>query len=1826
MARYPIGLADLLRAATALEVEGLEGLRAIESALGVERRESQTHRRTDSHPPEETPTPDRDSEAPHQPDPRDIAETDEGDGPDDDRSEAPATPTPDPFRLVELEPRRRRAARLRSRPLDLGPPAKTRIHPEPLVPARWTRSLLVRGLTQSSPGTELDVDALLDCAARGQIPRRIPYRDEQTLRRGVVLFVDRTPSFAPFANDVDGLLGPLRVVAGPALLAELAFEGDPQDGVYDLRSGRSQPYEHPLRGSTALVLGDLGVLSRRRRGNTDWVALGRRLKRAGVEPAALVPLNPKRLSRELLGTWRVVPWGVRRGAAALDPTGEWMSLLDDPSSLPVGLRILHRSSPHAFELARRLSLAARIDPALVRAMRRRFLPDADPAIEAELASSPIIASRGATGLEFEDRARDALREHLAADRGSLTETHVALLGFRKEHGAELTLQLEERWNRDLLEADAGPSPSIRKDLRRLLSTLLRADEQRERVARWVFARMPRFAAEVRELPEARRLHAAASLALGAGVSHQSGSDFDAGLGDLIDSMPTVEIGVALSGGQVVVHEPPRPGDSPVEVPDTVPRTLELRAWSPEVSEARKARKSGSPALDIVRERFSSNPNGLGPTVETLRWRRDGEARSEGSFETIALEDIRGQCRGLVAEREATSEASSTPMLRVERIVVLGRTAKLRADVSGALARGRVLLDRQSHPVLGADRAWRMRAVRVEAPGREPSLRCVWELPYVEGEAAYEQRIWTRGADLILGVLDAGDDGVMSGALGTWVKAIGTVPLEERPSCQLLSVALRTRGTAALFPAEQTRTEAPRPFHTEWQLNTDLDPERLGEVLDDWIEGHLGVHGLRTVPEPELWSHVEKIDNEFDALGPQGVIELAEFSDAVSYGESLESSSAATTEGATETAPPTVLDQRPALEALGVIEFESPTGFAVDSRDLPSWVTQLVQHANEVAEPDGRASKHDLVQIEFSNAPIDSTHVGMRYLAEAVVGLATDRQLLIAEDYDARSLPWHPKTDSAGNEAPSRVEGHGIDALERGPFFLTDHPALDELRNWHEEASRHERVAVLFGAPGCGKTSLAREFVEDVLRQEGRHAVEVWSLKENPRLDEFEEWLRRRVPGVVEAEDWGAVCAIVAAETSEVPTLFVIDGQSHDYEGLQGIPPLTPPLDANPVLRLLRAFAGNSGGSHRVLVTAIKKPLIVKGGKRSRSVEMFGVTRDQAAQFLDRQDLSGGVAARDRLLRLAGLHPECLQAIANWTSKSEEEWDSGPVSEGDIEAAMPDILAVPLDRLASFMRDDPSMPEVQILAELHALGWSPHPADLQLARRDGKVETAWILDRHRDLAPILDRLERRGLVWKSEDGRLEVEPNQEAIWSRQHATNFEALRSFVSDALFGEIPGVLESPVSMAMYARHRLLESAVRSDRRGSRTAGLLAELTGRLVSPRSALRGDLVEVCMGIPGLHPRVAQDPGTESKPLLEFWSIVGKTAVEVGRLGPACEWFDEFWNQPGALELSSELTREPAEAHLSALHSSGRFENQAQGNPLLAIDGIAEAYEVLRACTDITQGRTRDHQARWRIAELERSGVLANLGWLVQLQVAETLLRYESSGAKDSIVRAIAQRIRKQHSGERGPRYVAEMLDLATRSHRTARNATRLMNPMGWANTEGDIHVNLRVEREMAKIDWRTGKHERGLELCESSVAVAAEHGHAFFEFDFANLAARFAHELRSGGAESRFERVLERCGPEGDIVYPWAEAEAILGLAKVHQEANRPRDAARAYAEATDLMEGLGHPRVDEGRTGMRRLASYVPKTQQRAKGRKAREAKPMKDDPPAASEESSSEA
>lgn len=1826
MARYPIGLADLLRAASALEVEGLEGLRAIESALGVERRGARTHRRTDPVPPEETPTGDRDFEASRASDPRDSAETREHDESEDDVSEAPEAPAPDPFRLVELEPRRRRAARLRSRPLDLGPPAKTRIPTEPLVPARWTRSLLVRGLTQSSPGTELDVDALLDCAARGQTPRRIPFRNEQTLRRGVVLLVDRTPSFAPFANDVEELLGPLRVVAGPALLGELAFEGDPQDGVYDLRSGEPQPYEHPLRGSTALVLGDLGALSRRRRGNTDWVALGRRLRRAGVEPAALVPLNPKRLSREILGTWRVVPWGVRRGAAALDPTGELLPKLEEGADLPVGLRILHRGSPHAFELARRLSLAARIDPALVRAMRRRFLPDADPAIEAELASSPILASRGATGLEFEDRARDALREHLGEDKKALEETHAVLREFRRGHGAELTLQLEERWNRDLLEAGTDPSPRIQRDLRRLLSTLLQADEQRERVARWVFTRMTRFPAEVRGLPEARSLHAAASLALGAGVTHDTGSFLDGGLGPIIDSMPTIEVGVALHGGQVVVHEPPLPGDSPIEVPDTVPRTLELREWSPEASEARKARKSGSPALDFVRQRFSKNPNELGPTVETLRWRRDGEARSEGTFQTIALEDIRGHCRGLVAQREAPSGASQTPMLRVERIVVLGRTAKLRADVSGALARGRVLLDRQSHPVLGADRAWRMRAIRVEAPGREPSLRCIWELPYVEGEAAYEQRVWTHPADLVIGVLDGGDDGVASGTMNTWRKCLAESSSGSHSGHHLISVEIRRQGSAAIFPSERAWPESLEPFVEAWQLNTDLSPESLGTVLSDWVDARLSSGTTVSVPGIGLWEHVDKIDNEFDALGPQGVIELAAFSEAVAYGESLEPSSSASSSGPSETSSPTVLEQRPALEALGVIELESLTGFALDSRDLPSWVTQLVQHANEVAEPDGRASKNDLVQIEFSNAPIDSTHVGMRYLAEAVVGLATDRQLLIADGYDARSLPWLQNSNPVGNEAPPRIEDHGIDALERGPVFLTDHPALDELRNWHEEASGQERVAVLFGAPGCGKTALAREFVEEVLRLEGRHAVEVWSLKEDPRLDEFEGWLRRRVPGSVDAEDWGAVCAWVAAETSEIPTLFVIDGQSHDYEGFQGIPPLTPPLDANPVLKFLRAFAGNSGGSHRILVTAIKEPLIIKGGKRSRSVEMLGVTREQAAQFLDRQDLPGGVATRDRLLELAGHHPDCLQAVASWARESKEILEFGPVREIDIEGAMPELLADPLGRVASFMRDDPSMPEVQILAELHALGWSPHPADLQLARRDEKVETAWILDRHRDLAPVLERLERRGLVWKSDDGRLEVEPYQEEIWSSRHESNTEALRSVVSDALFAEIPGVLESPVSMAMYARRRLMESAVRSDAVGSRTEGLLRDIAGRLGSPKGALRGDLVELGTGVPSLHPRSpfwGEAPGLEL--LREFWATVGVTAAELGRNATAIDWLDGYWEHRGAPGMDEDLVREPMMAHLCARYSAGRFEERAFKLGSFKIPEVERTHEILLACTQITEGRTRDHRARWRIAELERNGQLENSGWLVQLHVAETLLRYESSGSKDSIVRAIAQRIRRHHPGEQGPRYIAEMLDLATRSHRTARNANRLITPLGWANTEGDIHLRLRVEREMARIDWRTGDHQRGLELCDASIAIAAEHEQLYLELDFAVLAARFSLASRDGEAEARFSRVLERCDSQDGVAYPWAEAEAILGLAEVHQESNRARDAARCYAESHDLMEALGHPRIEEARTGMRRLASFLPKTK-RGTGRRGKLRPEKKDDPPEASGESSFEA
>lgn len=317
---------------------------------------------------------------------------------------------------------------------------------------------LVRRLVQRwSVGRRVDVRALLVQLARRAPLREVPRTRVRTTAAPLTVVVDDSASMRAYGEDVAGLVAELATLVGRSSLTVLdrlrAMESLAKTAltlvVTDLRGRWSGPV-----GSSA------GDWTRLLRGRTATVLVPATTTRALDLPAPVIEWSRRTTTRDLQRT-RPPP----------------------PSATTGG----------ALTLAMLVSPAARIEPALVRAMRLRLLPHAGPEVEGALVASELVAVSSGQGIALTAGARQALRRRLARRPELLSK---ALAVIADVHAATSSaLALEERLTAVALEKPSGWAPRIEGLLRRVTRTL--DDDARKGLARWVEQAASRLPPEVR---------------------------------------------------------------------------------------------------------------------------------------------------------------------------------------------------------------------------------------------------------------------------------------------------------------------------------------------------------------------------------------------------------------------------------------------------------------------------------------------------------------------------------------------------------------------------------------------------------------------------------------------------------------------------------------------------------------------------------------------------------------------------------------------------------------------------------------------------------------------------------------------------------------------------------------------------------------------------------------------------------------------------------------------------------------------------------------------------------------------------------------------------------------------------------------------------------------------------------------------------------------------------------------------------------------------------------------------------------------------------------
>jgi hypothetical protein len=310
---------------------------------------------------------------------------------------------------------------------------RSRLPFQPMIEPGLARAIIGALIGRKEYDGPVDVGVAIGTLAQGQPLTRIPRRRRHTLRFGAQVLIDVAAEMMPYEPDLADLERRIREVAGAERIQIVRFRG-PGAPIWPcgvpigpvskppprVRTERGwQPYEYPSPKTPVLALTDLSFTSGGLRSEEEeqWVELATNL---AVNDSLLIILTPSprdRLPSRLASVARIVQWDratahvSRSQFRAIRRTGDMaatnLQRVESPEST--------LSHPAAYALARLVALTARCEPALLRRLRRTFLPWADAWIEGELWASPLADVRAHDGLILRTDVVQAMLQSWAGD-------------------------------------------------------------------------------------------------------------------------------------------------------------------------------------------------------------------------------------------------------------------------------------------------------------------------------------------------------------------------------------------------------------------------------------------------------------------------------------------------------------------------------------------------------------------------------------------------------------------------------------------------------------------------------------------------------------------------------------------------------------------------------------------------------------------------------------------------------------------------------------------------------------------------------------------------------------------------------------------------------------------------------------------------------------------------------------------------------------------------------------------------------------------------------------------------------------------------------------------------------------------------------------------------------------------------------------------------------------------------------------------------------------------------------------------------------------------
>jgi hypothetical protein len=244
---------------------------------------------------------------------------------------------------------------------------------------------------------------------------------------------------------------------------------------------------------------------------------------------------------------------------------------DVASSVPE----LDGESPDTVRLAELLSIAVRVEPALLRAVRRRLCPRLPAAAEADLWFSGLTDARNRTGFTLVPQVRAALQQRLAGNPHDLDAAWQVTAAIHA--GAPQLMRFEEEL---VWQALSGAPDELLADRLNAVIAAMWGEEDRGRgLAQWAMRALPRLPPRLRELEQVWMLAFAGSARLG-GRRILTGSPPPSALRSWLPLVipadtPHIAVSARLLPGALELSEPPADPTCVLEVPATDPIVVEV---------------------------------------------------------------------------------------------------------------------------------------------------------------------------------------------------------------------------------------------------------------------------------------------------------------------------------------------------------------------------------------------------------------------------------------------------------------------------------------------------------------------------------------------------------------------------------------------------------------------------------------------------------------------------------------------------------------------------------------------------------------------------------------------------------------------------------------------------------------------------------------------------------------------------------------------------------------------------------------------------------------------------------------------------------------------------------------------------------------------------------------------------------------------------------------------------------------------------------------------------------------------------------------------------